>query len=43
MNDYGDKHLSNFETVPTATLTAITTLSFTHDAMREGLRGAVSE
>ena len=43
MNNYEDKGLSNFETMPTTTLTAIKTLSFTHDVMRAGLKGAVSE
>ena len=43
MNNYEDKGLSNFETMPTTTLTAIKTLSFTHDAMRGGFKGAVSK
>ena len=40
---YEDKRISNFEIMPTTTLTSITTSSFTQDAFREGLKGAVSE
>ena len=43
MNDYGYKHLSNFESMSVTAPMSAMTLSSTQDALREGAKGAVSK